>query len=147
MAITVSGTTITFNDATTQTTAASGSTTFNTVGSVGYLVYDGATNIVAGNTVAGTSLYYASTVVSNYQTSIITNGSIASGFYTRYNNGPSTRKDGTLPPVIIARPPLGMTALTGTWRAMNAVAKTEITGACCDGSYNNYAAMVFVRIS
>jgi hypothetical protein len=161
MAITVSGTSITFNDATVQTTAATGgvtslngqtgaitNTTFDAIGSVGWLVYNGTTNLTAGGTVAGTSLYYASTVVTNYQGAIITNGSIVSGTYTRYNNGATTRKRGTLPPLPTADiPPLGFTALTGTWRAMNAVGFVDKYAICCDGTYNNYNCIVFMRVS
>ena len=82
MATAISGTSITFNDATVQTTAASGSTTFDAIGSVGYFLYysAGTTNLTAGNTIAGSSLYYVSTIVANVtdQLGLITNGSIAS---------------------------------------------------------------------
>ena len=142
MAITVSGTTITFNDATTQTTAAVAGvtslngqtgaitiTTFDAIGSVGWLVYNGTTNLTAGGTVAGTSLYYASTVVTNYQGAIITNGTINSGTFTRYNNGGTLRSRNGAAPSSVA--PLGFTALTGTWRAMNAVGFVDVYGICC----------------
>lgn len=76
MPITVGGTTITFNDGTTQSTAGGAPTTAQvltatagaTVGAVGTYAYVGSTsaaNVAAGGTIAGSSLRYVSIVGSS----------------------------------------------------------------------------------
>ena len=151
MATAISGTSITFNDATVQTTAASGSTTFDAIGSVGYFLYysAGTTNLTAGNTIAGSSLYYVSTIVANVtdQQGMITNGSVASGSYTRYEGSAAVRVRASPTPASQV-PPLGMTTLSGTWRAMNAVSRSaSYVEPCSNAAYNNYSASVFMRVS
>lgn len=75
MAITVSGTTITFNDGTTQTTAGGAPTTdqvltatagasFGAVGTYAVLMNASATTVNAGGTIAGSSLRYNSEAAS-----------------------------------------------------------------------------------
>jgi hypothetical protein len=77
MAVTVSGTSITFNDATVQTTAATALTTATvlsatagaSVGAVGtyaWLQGPGSTTVSPGSTVAGSSLNYSASYSSDY---------------------------------------------------------------------------------
>jgi hypothetical protein len=161
MAVTVSGTGITFNDATTQTTAFTGAggvtslngqtgaitnTTFDAIGSVGYFVYYSASILAAGGTVAGSSLYYVSTVVANVtdQNGLVTNGTVSSGTYTVYSGSFAQRiRQSTIASSV---PPLGMTTLSGTWRAMNVVSRSA-SSAVCGIAYNDYSVSVFMRVS
>lgn len=163
MAVTVSGTGITFNDATTQTTAFTGATgvtslngqtgaitntTFDAIGSVGFFCYYSASILAAGGTVAGSSLYYVSTVVSNFSNesnNLITNGSIGSGTYTAFNATAADRARANTSASQV--PPLGMTTLSGTWRAMNVVSRSAAYMDSCSTARNNYSMAVFMRVS
>jgi hypothetical protein len=146
MAVSLNSTGVTFSDATTQSTAAVASTTFDAIGSVGYFCYYSASVLAAGGTVAGSSLYYVSTVVANVtdQNGLVTNGSISSGTNTVYSGSYATRsRSGTAAGQV---PPLGMTTLSGTWRAMNAVSRSAAYNVCCTAN-NTYSAGVFMRVS
>jgi len=133
MPISVSGTEITFNDATVQTTAAVAGgvtslngqtgaitdTTLDAIGSVVFAANVSTSNTAGGATIAGSNLRYPST--------ISTAGSVAtSGTY--YSEGSSASLPQSYWFGIIARReatgntgfqnPGGTTALSGTWRSM-----------------------------
>lgn len=133
MAITVSGTSITFNDATVQTTAFTGgggvtslngqtgaitNTSFNAIGSyTGAVAGSGNSVYSAGSTVAGTSLYQQTNVGAGY------------GPFTGFNNTSGSRYAGQ----------------TGTWRAMG----DSRNGPASPKAPSNYGAFcnLWVRIS
>jgi hypothetical protein len=162
MATTLNNSGVVFPDATTQTTAFTSSsgvtslngqtgaitnTTFDAIGSVGYFCYYSASVLAAGGTVAGSSLYYVSTVVANVtdQNGLVTNGSIGSGTNTVYNGSYATR---SRPNTGASQaPPLGMTTLSGTWRAMNVVSRSAASMDGCGTASNIYSASVFMRVS
>ena len=161
MAVTVSGTGITFNDSTTQTTAftgAGGVTSLNgqtgaitntTVGNIGSVIFAGyglttSGNAGAGTTFSGANLYYASTIAS---------GTAQNGGYTQFTNGgENTMMTGPTATYIRIRQtsgyvtPLGTTTLTGTWRAMTAIYNAAGVNSCC--GYQSYTGQgLFVRVS
>jgi hypothetical protein len=157
MAITVSGTTITFNDATTQTTAAvagvtslngqTGAITNTTLGNIGNVVfgaYLGTTSLTAGSTCAGSLLYYVSTIVSISTTyGIFTNGSVGNGtFWNTYNGQRQSSGNNGF------QLPLGMTALSGTWRAMQGIQLASSSwNSCCNQTNTGFVGQVFMRVS
>jgi hypothetical protein len=157
MAITVSGTTITFNDATTQTTAAvagvtslngqTGAITNTTLGNIGSVVfgaYTSTTNLTAGTTAAGSSIYYVSTILSTDSNwGLITNGSAGIGtFWNQYFGGRRTSGNTGF------QLPLGMTALSGTWRVMQGIeGATSGFAVCCNVTTSYYKGQVFMRVS
>lgn len=65
MAMTMSGTTLTFNDSTTQTTAASAVNSFLGIGEAMMLVCSYGSVIIPGNTLSGSYLYYNSSSAGN----------------------------------------------------------------------------------
>lgn len=169
MPITVSGTSITFNDSTTQTTAFTGGggvtslngqtgavvdTSVNSIGSVMQLaVYVGQfTAYYSGQTVAGSSLYY-STAISQYNSSGLAFNGSAGGvgnFTAPVNSGSlgmaiQRNVGGNTGRVV----PLGMTACTGTWRLMSPVGAGGQTGynGCCNVTFNYYYVSMWVRVS
>ena len=123
MAVTVGGTSITFNDGTTQTTAASGPpTTWNTVGSVAAFLYTGTSIIFAGNTVSGSYLFY----VSARGSSNIEITPFARTYGTNVlNPGRTTAVSFGSAPNNITFTPVG-----GTWRALGTVSQnyTDVCG-------------------
>lgn len=123
MPITVAGTTITFNDSTTQSTSAIPSS-ISAIGSVVCAACASASNLLPGNTVAGTDLYYASTITSVTSNGILFNGTVftigstyftqpaaASGYLAGYIQREVSGNTGYLPPQ-------GHTQLSGTWRVL-----------------------------
>ncbi len=66
MALTMSGTTLTFNDSTTQTTAAGGAAGFTAVGAYGGFLLTYSTKVIPNETISGSYLYRVSS-----QTSVI----------------------------------------------------------------------------
>ncbi len=131
MAVTVGGTSITFNDGTTQTTAASApSTAFGAVGTYALLMNASNTNNVNVDvTVAGSTLRYNHTG----NTGAIPNNTLVSGTVYRDNN--STY-------------PGGGTAPSGTWRKMSS-GRTYLAEVVCCGTRTNYFwfSALYVRIS
>lgn len=136
MTITVSGSTITFNDSTTQSTSAIPSS-LSGVGSVLMVAQTGASNLLPGATVAGSSLYYPSTLASTPSNFNI---------YTEWNGGamPYTQLAGdggysfnTSQRLVTGNggfsAPGGHTALSGTWRVLTAV-RARVSS--YDGIYN-----------
>jgi hypothetical protein len=151
MAITTSGTSITFNDATVQTTAFTGgggvtslngqtgaitNTTLDSIGSVVIAAYGGTSNITNGTTVAGSSLYYPNTVTRAAESgTLYSNGTSSTGprfdnttQWTNSNGLNDNRGYASLG--LVARTtsgntgwsaPLGASTLSGTWRCMGFV--------------------------
>lgn len=129
MAVTVSGTSITFNDGTVQTTAATGaSTDFGSVGSYAVLMMAANTNLSTGSTIAGSSLRYNATA-NQSQSSNATVPFTAIRFRSN-----SSSFDG------------GGTALAGTWRKMSTGATFIVFPGCGVTDYQWYQAL-YVRIS
>lgn len=129
MGVTVGGTSITFNDATVQTTAATAvSTAFGAVGTYAALMNAANSNVAIGGTVAGSSLRYdytASGAATFYSNAL-------QGVRARINN---SNYDG------------GGTAVSGTWRRMSSGnIYASITDPC---NYTTYywSVALYVRIS
>ena len=124
MAITVSGTTITFNDATTQTTSAIPSS-ISAVGAVVSAANTTTSNLLPGNTIAGSSLYYPSTITGIINSRIYTEGSsslpttFTVGLSNKYLIGGVTKNTNGNTGYTV---PGGHTALSGTWRVLSVVA-------------------------
>jgi hypothetical protein len=141
MPITTSGTSITFNDATVQTTAFTGGgggvtslngqtgaitdTDLGAIGSTGQFIYAGTSNLVGGATVSGADLRYANTIASG------NTGRFYSQFTNDSNNsGFASAQGGTLDSLYVRRytgnsgyqVPLNTTALSGTWRVSLGIA-------------------------
>lgn len=128
MAVTVGGTSVTFNDGTVQTTAATvAGTDFGSVGSYAVLMMAANTNLSTGSTIAGSSLRYNNTP----NTSINITNSAFTGTRFRFNN---SGYDG------------GGTALSGTWRKMS-TGNTYFTENVCGSIYYYWLNALYVRIS
>jgi hypothetical protein len=123
MPVTINGTAgITFNDATTQGTAAGAPSSISAIGSVVIVANASTSNLIPGNTIAGSSLLYQSTItefpgssgVSNSQ--YFSEGSSSSSTATRfwyemwsaYRNNPGNSG------FVLG----GTTAMSGTWRLL-----------------------------
>ena len=134
MGISISGTTLTFNDSTTMTTAAtSTSTAEGAVGTYGIYMMGAASgpNVAYGATVAGSSLRY------NY--------SVNNTNETIFTNRSSTRNQDYRTNATYGG---GGTSLSGTWRRMSSGGDVY-TNIPFDGEnyYNVYATALYVRIS
>ena len=110
MALTMSGTTLTFNDSTTQTTAAGGAAGYTAVGAYGGFMLTSSTPLRPNETISGSYLYRVST-----QTSIISQNpfepTAAAANYVNATSSPVTwRSD------------YGMVCINqaGTWRLVSA---------------------------
>lgn len=127
MAVTVSGTSITFNDATVQTTAASTpSTAFGDVGTYAVLLITVNTNLATGATIAGSSLRY------NYT------GNSSNSFGAPFVGGrsrSSVNYDG------------GGTALSGTWRKLSTGPTYIFRDLGCGLVAYDWVNALYVRIS
>ena len=105
------------------------------------------TYYMPGSTAAGTSLVYASTYVSSLSanTLLVTNGTYGGSDYTFSNVSMSTIQRVTTSNVGY-QSPLGVTALTGTWRALAYVgAASSFWDGTSNTSYN--PAGLWVRVS
>jgi hypothetical protein len=170
MPITVGGTSITFNDSTTQTTAFTGgggvtslngqtgavtTTNINSVGSFMLAAVNTTGNVLPNNTYSGGDLYYVTTISQLYdgRTMFIegSNGAFprayvgngAGGAYpSLYGVGRNT--NGNTGFTI----PGGMASLSGTWRALTPAAPRNSSYNSCDGqtSCGMYGGL-FVRVS
>lgn len=165
MPITVSGTQITFNDATVQTTAFTGgggvtslngqtgaitNTTLGAIGSYLMLVNNTSSNFVTGNTTAGSNLRYPSQVSQwngpgNFQT-VGTGGSIPrssaspmGSTFSQYVSGNQGNSGNAI----------GTTAASGTWQAVTPASARGNNGYCgCNNSTDQFFThSMWVRIS
>jgi len=166
MAITVSGTQITFNDATVQTTAFTGggvssvnsqtgavvTTTLDNIGSVIWAANITTGTIAGGATTAGSNLRYPSTVASSL--AVATEQQL---YYSEDPNGPFNQQSTSWNALTCTRRtigntgyqnPLGTTALSGTWRAMGGIGSrsSNYNGDSNNTLSQNYAGL-FVRVS
>jgi hypothetical protein len=123
MAITVSGTTITFNDATTQSTTAL-PPSLDAIGSVLVAVINTTSLVLPGNTIAGSNAYYPNAAVYNVTTSgfgtVTPSGDNSSSWRGPEGGfsmdlGRSTKGNSGNTGFVL---PQGYTALSGTWRVL-----------------------------
>lgn len=148
MTITVGGTAITFNDGTTQTTAAGGAPAFGAVGSVAMLsYYNTSTAALPNSTVAGSSLYYPTAVT--YQSSPFSFNSESS-----IGNLPNTYWSVTASgrsvsgPNSAATAPGGSSSVSGTWRCLSGVPRSYVQRDYCNGFSTTVNQIgLFVRVS
>ena len=163
MPITVSGTTITFNDATTQTTAFTGgggvtslngqtgaitNTSLDAIGSVILAAVNTTTGLKPGDTIAGSSLYYPNTVINSAAGNAFYNSASGtpsttwflggSGYYTRRQNSGNTGWQA----------PTGSSTLSGTWRIMGqAVLRFSTFDSCSSTTSSVLFQTLVVRVS
>jgi hypothetical protein len=148
MAITVSGTSITFNDATVQTTAATAgvtsvnsqtgavvTTSLDAIGSTSVFIYAGNTNLSTGGTTAGSSLRYDATLYTNTNGSPPFTGRVIANNNSSYPPSQPAASGGG-----------GGTALSGTWRKMSSGANYAESGPPCNRDYSWYN-QLYVRVS
>lgn len=136
MPITVGGTTITFNDGTTQTTAAGGAPAFGAVGSVLPLMNRSNSSPATGGTIAGSSLSYnyqttnaGATVVSSLNGNVPGASSIC-GTRAQQNNSSNTSG----------------TTVSGTWMRLDSGVIYASYGNCCGTAYI-WGVGLFQRVS
>lgn len=159
MAMTMSGTTLTFNDSTTQTTAA-GSTTFGAIGTVASVGNFSASILKPNDTIAGSSLAYVSGTVlgagTNNQTLYISGynytnpGKWEVGTANKYywlREG--TTFNGTQFSDVVGS---GASTLSGTWRVIGQPVVAKRYEAAFDGyAYTSYlqhiGSVLAIRIS
>jgi hypothetical protein len=141
MPITVSGTSITFNDATTQTTAFTGG---------GVTSLNGQTGAIT-NTDLGSIGSYA--ILGNAQNANLSMGDTRAGSSLRYNVNYTTQVNQTLymfSPVVQRQDnsnyPGGGTSLSGTWRKLMDTTVYRQFDAC-EGTAYLWAPCLYVRIS
>ena len=159
MAITLSGTTLTFNDSTTQTTAA-GSTTFGAIGTVAQVGNFSASILKPNDTIAGSSLAYVSGTVlsagSGSQTLYISGYNYTNPGKWEVNPGSryywlreGTTYNGTQFSDVVGS---GASTLSGTWRVIGEAAAVKRYEAAYDGyAYTGYIqyinTVLVIRIS
>jgi len=110
MALTMSGTTLTFNDATTQTTAAGGAAGYTAVGAYGGFLYTSTTQLVPNGTISGSYLYRVSSQTSAFNQNPFEPTAAASDFRNATSSPLTWRSD------------YGMVVVnqSGTWRLVSA---------------------------
>lgn len=159
MAMTMSGTTLTFNDSTTQTTAA-GSTTFGAIGTVAQVGNFSASILKPNDTIAGSSLAYVSGTVLGASTASQTlyisgynwtnPGKWEVGIGSKYywlREG--TTYNGTQFSDVVGS---GASTLSGTWRVIGPPAAVKRYETAYDGyAYTGYlqyiSTVLVIRIS
>jgi hypothetical protein len=110
MALTMSGTTLTFNDATTQTTAAGGAAGFTAVGAYGGFILTYNTRILPNETISGSYLYRVSSQTSAFNQNPF-EPTAANGNFVNSTSSPITwRSDYAM--VVVNQ--------AGTWRLVSA---------------------------
>jgi len=164
MAITTSGTSITFNDATVQTTAFTGgggvtslngqtgaitNTSVDAIGSVIFAAVNTTTGLKPGDTIAGSSLYYPNTVINSGAGNAFYNSQSGSspntvwftggsGFYVRRQNSGNTGW----------QVPTGSSTLSGTWRIMGqAILRFSTFDSCSSVTSSVLFQTLVVRVS
>jgi hypothetical protein len=169
MTISVSGSVITFSDATTQSTAATAgvtsvngqtgavtTTSVNSIGSVMWLASTVTTNpFVCGSTTSGSNLYYV-TGYNAYQSNQIymegvynTNPNSARVSYVeRSNSGITANRPGNNG---FSAPASNVSTVSGTWRLLNSylIGSSSTYYSCCGSNYTTtlMGGALFVRIS
>ncbi|CAB4126298.1 hypothetical protein UFOVP70_42 [uncultured Caudovirales phage] len=150
MSLTISGTTITFNDGSTLDSTS----TFNAIGSHAIAVISTASNLLPNTTIAGSSCYYPTTITT-WNSNLYTQGSGVTNPYTVYPNASTGQftsnsvaqfSSGN----IGVQPPAGHSALSGTWRILSFVkARAYAYYNCCGAntSYTTYGQALIVRVS
>ena len=167
MATSVTSTGITFPDATTQTTAAvAGVTSLNgqtgavvttTFGNIGSVVvasaYQGS-YALAGSTIAGSNLYYPTTISQVFPSQLWSAGTNASNpntVNTTYWSGLGISVSVTRTGNTGSQPPSGATNLSGTWRLMSSWcgAASSAYNNCCGSNFTsgNQNMGLYVRVS
>lgn len=161
MSILISGTTLTFNDATTQTTSGT-VTTFGAVGTYAFVGNFSTGVLKPGDTIAGSSLTYVSgTVLSAGSGSVSTYSITYVSGYTPagngnlqvYNNGSWARIGSTYNATNFSDVlPTGISTFSGTWKIMGGVAfpRSYRTSVDFDGyteTNHNIAGVLALRIS
>jgi len=127
MGLSISGTTLTFNDATTMTTAATAtSTAFDGIGTYAILMIATENNLATGSTIAGSSLRYNYTANSSNAAQDSSTWGFVYATNTTYNGGGSSA--------------------SGTWRRMNS-ARVFFQFTNCCGTIRAYGTALYVRIS
>jgi hypothetical protein len=168
MPVSINNTTLTFNDGTTMTTAATGgvtslngqtgaitNTTLGNIGSVFWAAADTGSALFNGSTIAGSSLRYATTsIASTGSTPYIPrqffyssgNGTGTGNPQTTWDSEGAERKDvGNVGKQVLA----GSTALSGTWRCMGQIARA-VSGYIppeSNTTFSRYKCALFVRVS
>ena len=157
MAMTMSGTTLTFNDSTTQSTAA-GSTTFGAIGTVAQVGNFSASVLKPNDTIAGSSLAYVSgTVLQNGTGTLYLSGYnytnpgkwIFSPLIDHYWNREGTNYNGTQFSDVVGS---GASTLSGTWRVIGGPVLSKRYETAYDGyAYTSYiqniGRVLVIRIS
>jgi hypothetical protein len=163
MAVTVTGTGITFNDSTTQTTAyvagggvtsvnsQTGAVVTTSVDSIGSTVWGAncsTSNYYTGQTIAGSSLRYISAITSTYSNLIFTEGSFGSNPSTSLQNDQQFRiTRGNSGNTGFVNPG-GTTALSGTYRCMSiSLARYTFYDSMCNGTSSYASLALWIRVS
>ena len=163
MPVSINNTTLTFNDGTTMTTAATGGVTslngatgaitntgLDAIGSYAWLANCSTSNLFAGNTIAGSNLRYASTITqapdANFP-NFTSEGTFNTNPQTIWDNGNNTVNKPTFGNPGFQNPN-GTTAVSGTWRAMNTTRSRSYTYNGESNTSNSISAVgLFVRVS
>ena len=161
MSILISGTTLTFNDATTQTTSGT-VTTFGAVGTYAFVGNFSTGVLKPGDTIAGSSLTYVSGTVLSAGASAAPTYSITyvsgytptgSGQLQVFNNGSWSRAGSTYNGTNFSDVlPTGISTFSGTWKIMGGVAyprsyRTSIDGDGYTDTNHSIAGCLALRIS
>jgi hypothetical protein len=120
-------------------------TTLGNIGSVVIAANTSTSYYLPGSTIAGSSLVYTSTFVSaSGATGVVSNGTVGGSDYTYNTINSSTIRVTTSN--VGYQSPLGMTALSGTWRALAFIGARSVSW---DGTNNtSYSPMgLWVRVS
>ena len=161
MTVSVTGTGITFNDSTTQTTAfnsATGvtslnaqtgaivTTTFGNIGSMAWVANVSSSNFKSGDTTAGTNLYYPNTITGTAPGYYLSEGTNGSNFpNSQWRNDYAFKQTYTTSGYSV---PGGASALSGTWRCMGPTfARYALLPPCCSITTSYSYMGLWVRVS
>jgi len=144
MAITVNGTTITFNDGTTQTTAGVTAPANGALGSVEWLVCSSSSSSIYNGTVSGSNLFY----ISSLNGGTPQNNSFSVGQSTGLVPSGDRRNASasfTASTLYWTGPAITYTNLSGTWRAVSFYRHPTFYDGYANNTY--MFAGLFIRIS